>query len=442
MRSIINSILASMLIPLIFSSGADAQYPFGKNKIHYTPKDWKIIETTHTEIFYYIEELHIAEFIAGLSEDVYREYADLFELEFDRKIPIILYGTHHDFKETNVIPFLISEATGGFTEFMKGRVALPFVGSYGKLKAVFRHEMVHVFMLEKLRLGSKEHRRFTYSHPPLWFTEGLAECIAHRGLDSEAEMFIRDAVIGDNFYPLKELWMIQGTYLMYKEGESALQYITTNFGEDAVNVILENWWKSDKFDLVLKKSIGLNVTELSEDWEEYLKRRYYPSVLNRRRINEIAEPLFTGKRSFENHPICIEGDDGNERFFCVGFGLGSIDLFELEKDDDGEWKRKPLIRGGRSTNFESIPLLRSRLSAKGDTLVFVAKAGERDVIYLFDANRGKILQRISFEDARILNSPSISHDGRFLAFSAIDNFGKSDLFLYDFHDDSFRRLTN
>ncbi len=435
------SIAILMCACTLVSAEAAAQYPFGKNKIQYTAKDWKIIETPHTEIFYYPDELTIAEFIADLSEEVYREYADYFNVDFEDKIPIILYGSHHDFKETNVIPFLISEGTGGFTEFIKGRVAIPFMGSYGKLKAVFRHELTHAFMLEKLRVVMSEHRRYTYNHPPLWFTEGLAEYLANGGMDSNANMFIRDAVLSETFFPLKQLWRINGTYLLYKEGESALHYIATCFGSDAIRVILENWWKSDKFDLVLKKSIGLNVTELSRDWEEYLKKRYFPSIMNRRRISEIGEILSEEERSFEVFPVSIGGSGEAEKIFCIGFGPGSIDLLEFKRDDRGVWRRKTLIRGGRSTNFESIPLLRSRLSLKGDTLLFVAKVGERDAMYLYDVEQRKMLRQILLPDARILNSPTASHNNRYLAFSAIDYHGRSDLFLYDLESSSFRRLT-
>jgi hypothetical protein len=140
-----------LLLQLALSAGASAQYPFGKNKIQYTPKDWKVIETEHFEIFYYPEEIAVADFVAGRSEGIYAEYSEFFGLEFDRRIPVVLYGTHHDFQETNIIPYMISEATGGFTEFIKGRVALPFTGSYGRLLNVYRHEITHAFMLEKLR---------------------------------------------------------------------------------------------------------------------------------------------------------------------------------------------------------------------------------------------------------------------------------------------------
>ncbi|MBN1163615.1 MAG: PD40 domain-containing protein [Candidatus Krumholzibacteriota bacterium] len=443
MRAVKKLVPTIFLLLILFPSSSPAQYPFGKNKIQYHNRDWKVIETEHVDIFYYPDELPIAEFIAYCTEDIYREYADFFKIEFDRQIPVILYGTHHDFKETNVIPYLISEGTGGFTEFIKGRVAVPFTGSYADLKAVYRHEMVHVFMLEKLRLVMKEHHHFTYPHPPLWFTEGLAEYLAHGKPDHEAEMFLRDAVTGDNLYSLQELWRIQGTYLMYKEGESALHFLATSFGDEAIMVILENWWKSDKFDLVLKKSIGLDVREFSYRWEESLKKRYYPSILSRRRVREIAEPMYEQKKwSFENHPICLLDEEGKERYFCLGYGLGSIDLFELVRNRRGEWKRKAVLRGARSSKFESIPLLRSRLSSRGDTLLFVSKVGEMDAIYLYDVGDEKIVGRVSYPQVRIINSPALSPDGNRIVFSAIDRFGKSDLYLYRLAEGSFTRLTD
>ncbi|UCF03961.1 MAG: PD40 domain-containing protein [bacterium] len=441
MRFPFRTIIALLLLQLTVPASTTAQYPFGKNKIQYAPKDWKVIETPHTEIFYYPEEIAIAEFVAGICEDVYYEYSDFYKLEFEHKIPIILYGTHHDFKETNVIPYFISEGTGGFTEFMKGRVAIPFIGSYGQFEGVFRHELAHAFMLEKLRIVNKKHRSYTYSHPPLWFTEGLAEYLAHGGPDSEAHMFMRDAITGEAFFPLTELYRIEGTYLMYKEGESALHYISMRFGRESIRLILENWWKSDSFDGVLKKTIGMDVAELNNDWQQYLKRRYFPAILNRRRIDEIAERLSPKERSFEMHPVCIRNGD-TERVFCIGFGLGSIDLFELKEGKRGRHRRETVIRGGRSTRFESIPILRSRISIKGDTLVFVAKVGERDAIYLYDATEMKVLDRISFKGARIMSSPCISHDGRHIAFTAIDGTGKSDLFTGDLATRTFRRLTN
>ena len=436
------SLFLVLTLSILFNSSiSHCQYPFGKNKIQYFSKDWRVIETEHAEIFYYPDETAVAQYISGFAEQVYDEYASFFRIDFDRKIPIILYGTHHDFTETNVIPYMVSEGTGGFTEFIKGRVALPFMGSYSELKGVFRHEMVHVFMLEKLRIVMDSRRMYNYQHPPLWFTEGLAEFLAHGGPDTDAEMFIRDAVTYGRLWSLEDLWRIMGTYMMYKEGESALHYIALRFGDDAIRVILENWWKSDKFDLVIEKSIGLTTRRLDEDWQEYLRKRYYPQVMHRRRINEISEQVSPDEWSFENHPVVVHGNGGRDRYFCLGYGLGSIDLFELERAEDGKWKRNAVLRGERSNRFESIPLLRSRLSARGDTLLFVSKAGERDAVYYYDTFNGKVAGSFTFDSARMINSPSMSHDRKRVAFVGIDANGRSDLFLYDMASGRFDRLT-
>ncbi len=427
---------------ILLTAGATAQYPFGKNKITYHPKKWKIIETDHYDIFYYEEEIEIAEFVAAMAEDIYEEFSAFFDVDFEKRVPVILYGTHHDFKETNIIPYIVSEGTGGFTEFIKGRVALPFLGSYADMKGVFRHEIVHAFMLEKLRVTMSGRRMFNYSHPPLWFTEGLAEFLAHGGPDTEADMFMRDAVTDNRIVALQEMWKIQGTYLMYKEGESALHFIATEYGDKAIRLILENWWKGDRFDHVLAKTIGVTVEELNANWMEYLKRRFYPAVLKQRRIHEIAEGMYERKKwSFENHPVCIKGKDGKDRIFCLGFGTGSVDLMELQLNGRREWKRSTVIRGGRNNAFESIPLFRSRVSAKGDTIVFVSKSGASDAIYLLDVSKNRVLRKIRHDETRMINSPSLSGDGRRIAFSGIDNRGRTDIYVYDLDSREVTRIT-
>ncbi len=426
----------------ILAVPVSAQYPFGKNKVIYAPKSWRVIGTPRFEFYYYPDELPIAEFVASLSDSLYAEYSAFFGVEFKSKIPIVLYGTHHDFKETNIIPFLIGESTGGFTEYMKGRIALPFLGSYSKLEMVFRHEVAHAFMMEKLRQVMSSRHHFSFEQPPLWFSEGLAEYLANPAPDAEAKMFLRDAVANGLIYPLSEIWRIEGTFLMYKEGESLLRYITTRFGPGSVRLILENWWKSDHFDMILRKSIGIGIGPLGEGWRDYLNRRYWPAILALRPASELGPGLSPEGPAFEIHPIMIGDDPAHPRYLCVGYSGGTISVLELTRDERGRFHRDIFIRGGLKNDFESIPLLRSRISIKGDTLAFVSKAGARDAIYLYDVARRRVIEKIVSPTARILSSPCVSPDGRTLAFSAIDGAGKSDLFVYEVGRGAFRRLTD
>jgi hypothetical protein len=419
-----------------------AQYPFGKNKVIYAPKSWRVIATQHFEFYYYPDELPIAEFVVSLSDSLYAEYAAFFGVQFKTKIPVVLYGTHHDFKETNIIPFLISESTGGFTEYMKGRIALPFLGSYSKLETVYRHEVTHAFMMEKLRQVMSKHRRYSFEGPPLWFSEGLAEYLANPEPDSEAQMFLRDAVANGLIYPLNDIWRIEGSFLMYKEGESLLRYMTTQYGRGCVRLILENWWKSSHFDVVLRKSIGVGLGPLGEGWRDYLNRRYWPSVMALRPSSELGTGISPEGPAFEIHPVMIASGSGQARYLCVGYSGGTISILEMRRDARGRMRRSVFIRGGLKSDFESIPLLRSRISVKGDTLAFVSKAGARDAIYLYDIRGRHVLEKIVSPTARILSSPCVSPDGRTIAFSAIDGAGKADLYLYETGAGSFKRLTD
>ncbi|MDD4857820.1 MAG: hypothetical protein PHD74_06910, partial [Candidatus Krumholzibacteria bacterium] len=442
MHRFARNLLIACAICFVAPCQLNAQYPFGKNKVLYAPKDWKLLQTAHVDIYYYPDELRVAQFIAALADSVYDEYASFFVVEFENRIPVILYGTHHDFKETNVIPNFIPESVAGFTEFIKGRIALPFTGSYPKLRKVFRHELTHEFMLNKLHVVMSERKHPNYNEPPLWFVEGLAEFAANRGTNTEAHMFLRDAVTGDLLSPLPDMWRIDGTFLMYKEGESAVQYIANRFGENSIRLILENWWKSDRFDLVLEKTIGISVKRLSDDWEEFLRRRYYPSIMERRKIDEIGKALVEGEAAFEIYPACDPAAGKGSRVFCVGYNRGSIDILELVTGDQGQGRERIFIRGGQKSDFESIPPLSSRISLRGDTLLFVSKAGAQDAVYLYDVARRRIIKKFSIPVARVLSSPTLSPDGRSVAFSAMDGFGKSDLFVYDLASDSYERLTD
>ena len=66
-------------------------------------------------------------------------------------MPLILYASHVHFEQTNVMPGLLPEGVAGFTEFRKGRVALPLSGSYPDFERVLHHELVNVFMFDRIR---------------------------------------------------------------------------------------------------------------------------------------------------------------------------------------------------------------------------------------------------------------------------------------------------
>src|SRR5438094_2811059 len=151
------------------------------------------------------------------------------------RVPIIVYGSHNDFSQTNVTPELIEGAVGGFTEVLRNRVVLPFTGSYEDLRHVVVHELTHAFMFDMLYGGSAGAMlaRQTFYSVPLWFAEGLAEYLS-LGMESNAEMLLRDGVVDGNLPPLE----ISAGYVVYKQGQSALSYMVSRYGEDRLRDLL------------------------------------------------------------------------------------------------------------------------------------------------------------------------------------------------------------
>ena len=174
---------------------AEAQY-YGQNKVQYRRYDWKSISSDHFEVYTYSGLDSLAMRVLDLAEKTHDVLSVRMGHTLTRRVPIILYGSHNDFAQTNVTPELIDAGTGGFTEALRNRVVLPFTGSYEDLRHVVVHELTHAIMFDMLYGGSAAAllARQSFFSVPLWFAEGMAEYFS-LGMEPNAEMFLRDGII-------------------------------------------------------------------------------------------------------------------------------------------------------------------------------------------------------------------------------------------------------
>jgi hypothetical protein len=437
-----SSLIVAVSLLLVVPHAARAQYPFGKNKVMYSSKEWKVLETEHVDIYHYPSERDLVLLCAPLVEETYREYSELFGVtSFRNRVPLVLFSSHYDFEQTNILPTLISDYTAGFTDLIKGRIAIPFSGSLGYMRHVIRHEMAHAFMLEKLDQVMKEHGKYNLMQPPLWFTEGLAEFAAMGEKDTQSHMYVRDALINGQLYDLENIWRIEGSFLMYKQGEAVVRYIATNFGREAVRRILENWWLTDNFSIVLKRTIDMDIRELNDSFMKYLRRRYYPAILHASFVSDIGTRL-TEPYTFHSRPVARMRADSTLEVFALCAEHGAISVCAIQRDRTGKLRQRILIEGGQSSSFESIPALRSKMELRGDTLLFVSKSKDRDVIYLWDVERNREIDAMSFEYLMMISSPTLSPDRQSIVFSAIDTSGLMNLYRYRLNRDELTQLTH
>ena len=142
--------LSGMFLLLLANPG-NAQEPyFGKNKVQYETFDWYFIRTGSFDIYFYRDEYHLAKFAADVLEDAYLKVREELRYDLRKRVPVIIYNSHSDFQQTNVIPYLIEEGVGGFTEVFKNRIVVPFTGSYEDYRHVLHHELTHAVTFDML----------------------------------------------------------------------------------------------------------------------------------------------------------------------------------------------------------------------------------------------------------------------------------------------------
>ena len=107
-----------------------------------------MLKTDHFDIYFYPEEEASAARVGRMAERWYARLSDVFNHEMRTRQPLVLYASHPDFEQTNVIGGAIDEGTGGVTEGMKRRVVLPMAGTLAETDHVLGHELVHAFQYD------------------------------------------------------------------------------------------------------------------------------------------------------------------------------------------------------------------------------------------------------------------------------------------------------
>jgi len=433
-------LLLTYVLPLsLLAHIASAQfYYFGRNKVQYTAFEWKVLRTEHFDIYYYTEMKELAKRGAFFAEESYELLQEKFNHNIRGRVPLIFYSSHLHFEQTNVTPGFIPEGVGGFFEFLKGRVVIPFEGSIYQFGHVIRHELVHVFMHSKINRVLLDHRQAQERAPPLWFTEGLAEYWS-TGWDTQAEMVMRDAVLNNYVVPLSEMDRIYGSFLMYKEGQAILQYISERYGPEKILLLMENFWKESSFSNVMKATIGKTYKEFDEDWLYSLKKRYYPIMSASDLPSGVTRNVVS--EGFNAKPIVYK-HDGKQEVYFIGNHTGYTDIYRVDLDKE---KPKPevVIQGEKSTEFEAFHLFQSKLDiSKDGLLAFVTKSGETDVLHIYDLKQDRLQDTFRFRNLVVIGSPSWSPDGKRIVFSSVDKAGNNDLYVLELATRSLTRLTN
>lgn len=436
-------LIAGLLLVAVAAPPVAAQYyAFGKNKVQYESFQWRTLQGAHVEIYYYPEEEPLARLALVLAEASYDDLKAKFQHEVDRPVPMIVFNSHHHFEQNNVSPFYVPEGVQGFTEYLKGRVVLPYTGSYAEFRHVIHHEMVHVFQFSLLDEVYKKHKKSTYLVPPLWFSEGLAEYWSNEW-DATGTMVLSDMVLEGQLPSINNLWRYNGTFTIYKLGQSICQYIGETYGQDALRRLYTDVYREDRFEKLLARVTGAPVSKISDDWIYAMKRRYFPVVKDHVSLASAAEERAVSQ-GVNLKPVAVPDTAlfGGHRYLFLSARSGYTNIYSASYSGR-ERDVKSVVRGQRTAQFESFHPFQSRIdvSKKGE-LVFVSKWSGSDALFVMDLASKKVTLKRHFDGMTVLASPAWSPDGRTIAFSGMTPAGKSDLWLFTPSTGDLRRLTN
>jgi Tol biopolymer transport system component len=438
LRIFLTVILGFLLLP-VFSLRADAQDRyFGQNKVQYKDFEWKVFKTQHFEFFYHPGGEEIAEFAAVASEQAYEVLSRDYRFSLTHRIPIILYNSHNDFQQTNVTSGILQEGIGGFTEFLKHRVVVPFEGSYDQFRHVLHHELVHAVSMAMI-YGTGITALLSQAQTaalPLWFVEGLAE-YESMGWDLDSDAYIRDAVTNNYLPPLEEIY---GGSLAYKGGQSFFHYLTETYGRARIGEILGNVRLLRNLDRSLMAAVGKPIEDLSKDWHRYLQRSYWPEMERRQLPDEFASPLTDHVEDQSTYNVYPSLSPQGDKVAYISNRNEFMDLYVASTLDGRQISK--LGKGEQVGQFEEMHILRGALSwnPEGTQVAVGVKSGHYDQIVLVDAESGKVLREINPELDGVFE-PAWSPDGDRIVFAGIKD-GYSDLYLYDLDNETFTRLTH
>jgi Tol biopolymer transport system component len=429
-------ILLSILIGLFLSSSGFTQYfSYGKNRVQYEDFEWRYLQSKHFDVYYYgAKNYKLAEFASMSVESAYKQLKDDFGHELSDRISVIIYDSHNDFSQTNVVSLPTSaEGIGGVTDKLKNRMTIPFDGDYADFRRTIHHELVHAVFNDMFYGGTinsiiANNIQLVF---PLWFEEGLAEYTA-LGWDTNTDMFIRDAVINNYLAPIQYL----NGYYAYRGGQSLWNYIVEEYGREKIAEILQSIRTSRSVEYGLRTSLGMNIDELSKAWTEALKKRYYPEVAERQRADAIGT-LLTKRGDYGTYNTSAAISPQGDKVAFITNSRGFFDVIAISTIDGR--KLKTLIRGEDNPDFEELNILNPNLtwSPDGSKVALSTKTKGRDDIAIIDYNTKKI-QKLKFENLDAIGSVAWSPDGSKIAFDA--NIGPyQDIFVYSFEG---KKLTN
>jgi hypothetical protein len=314
-------ILFFILVSVI---SVQAQY-FGQNKVRYKNEDFKVLQTPHFEIYYYIKNDKLLKKFAQDAETWYKMHQEVFRDTFLKKNPIILYSNHPDFQQTTALNGEIGIGTGGVTEALKNRVVMPVLDIGSQTRHVLGHELVHAFQYHTL-LERDSISLENIGNTPLWMVEGMAEYLSVGKKDAFTSMWMRDALLNRDIPSLKDLTN-SNKYFPYRYGQAFWTFIGSLYGDTTIVPLFKSTARFG-YEAGIRYTFGYDDRTLSGLWKNSIEQHYRPLLkADSSQIKISGVKIIDNKNAGNMNVAPSISPDGKYLSFLSEKDLFGIDLF-------------------------------------------------------------------------------------------------------------------
>ena len=421
---------------------------YGKNRVKYDDFEWHIYETDHFEIFYYPELEGHLERVASYAESAYAQVSADLTHDLANLVPLVVFKTHSEFEQQNIIPGAVSEGVGAFAEPFRQRIALPIDEPPDQLYRLITHELTHQFAFDIIP------RSMIRRNIPLWVDEGLADYMAGvwRPLDL---MSVRDAALSDILPRMSEFERYGGftnLRVVYNLGHAAFEFIEEQWGKEGVREFLFALRRTavGGGGDIYEEAFDIPAEEFDSEFESYIRRRFQ-AFRDKERPDDYGrdlapDPLQTQWMAVVSIEPSLSGD--LIAAYVQNRKDREIDIV-LMSSEDGEVVHNLTEGFNQDYGFESISIPGARWnsipwmswSPTDDRLAYFVRKGKYRSLMIQNVITRDVEDLIDLEMVDEPESPDFSPDGRTVVFSALDD-AVGDIYELDLETREVTNLTN
>jgi Periplasmic component of the Tol biopolymer transport system len=423
---------------MISAVSVQAQY-FGQNKVRYKNEKFKVLQTPHFELYYYLKNEKMIQKFAQDAETWYKMHQEIFRDTFLKKNPIILYNNHPDFQQTTALQGEIGVGTGGVTEALKNRVIMPVMELNNQTRHVLGHELVHAFqyhiLLEKDSIGLEN-----ISQIPLWMIEGMAEYLSVGKTDAFTSMWMRDALLNRDIPSLKDLTN-SNKYFPYRYGQAFWTFVGSVYGDTTIVPLFKATARFG-YENGLKYTFGYDDNTLSGLWKNAIESHYRPMLKSDSSQIKISGTKIIDNKNAGNMNVAPAiSPDGKYLCFLSEKDLFGIDLF-LADAKTGKIMRK-LSSQVANSHIDDFNFLESAGAWSPDSKQFAFSifSKGKNQLMVINVDNGSVALRTDMGNVEQFGNLTWAPNGDDIAFSGMVE-GQSDIFTYNIKTKTVTPITN